>query len=283
MIAFASSLDQAGIFAKSALDSAIALEIISGFDEKASTSINSKVPNLKEETTSKMEHSIGVPMQIIEKIEDVNVKNNFLESIKILKKNGFKTKQIELPFLEYSLPSYYVIAPAECSANLSRYDGIKFGHRCDEPKSLEDLYLRTRKEGFGKEVNGAKRWLDLGFITIQVSEVSRLFIMLWVCSFICRSDINRVFNKCLIMIIILSTIILFQRDFVSTALLVSTFFALMLVAGLNLKKLLSYLSLALIVAIPLIIYQHKHASLRPIVMKFRNYGSGKNWFFDRVN
>ena len=152
MIAFASSLDQAGIFAKSALDSAIALEIISGFDEKDSTSINSKVPNLKEETTSEMEHSIGVPMQIIEKIEDVNVKNNFLESIKILEKNGFKTKQIELPFLEYSLPSYYVIAPAECSANLSRYDGIKFGYRCDNPKDLEDLYVRTRSEGFGEEV-----------------------------------------------------------------------------------------------------------------------------------
>ena len=152
MIAFASSLDQAGIFARSALDSAIALEIISGFDEKDSTSINSKVPNLKEETISNMEHSIGVPMEIIEKIEDVNVKNNFLESIKILEKNGFKTKQIELPFLEYSLPSYYVIAPAECSANLSRYDGIKFGYRCDNPKDLEDLYVRTRSEGFGEEV-----------------------------------------------------------------------------------------------------------------------------------
>ena len=152
MIAFASSLDQAGIFAKSALDSAIALEIISGFDEKDSTSINSKVPNLKEETTSKMEHSIGVPMEIIEKIEDVNVKNNFLESIKILEKNGFKTKQIELPFLDYSLPSYYVIAPAECSANLSRYDGIKFGYRCDNPRDLDDLYVRTRSEGFGEEV-----------------------------------------------------------------------------------------------------------------------------------
>ena len=152
MIAFASSLDQAGIFAKSALDSAIALEIISGFDEKDSTSINSKVPNLKEETISNMEHSIGVPMEIIEKIEDVNVKNNFLESIKILEKNGFKTKQIELPFLDYSLPSYYVIAPAECSANLSRYDGIKFGYRCDNPRNLDDLYVRTRSEGFGEEV-----------------------------------------------------------------------------------------------------------------------------------
>ena len=152
MIAFASSLDQAGIFAKSALDSAIALEIISGFDEKDSTSINKKVPNLKKETTSKMEHEIGIPMQIIEKIEDVNVKKNFLENLELLEKNGFKTKNIDLPFLEYSLPSYYVIAPAECSANLSRYDGIKFGYRCENPKDLEDLYVRTRSEGFGDEV-----------------------------------------------------------------------------------------------------------------------------------
>ena len=109
--------------------------------------------------------------------------------------------------------------------------------------------------GFGKEVNGAKRWLDLGIITIQVSEVSRLFIMFWICSFISRSDINKVFNKCFIMIIILSIIILTQRDFGSTALLIVTFFSLMLVSGLDLKKLLPYLILVFFAAVPLIIYQ----------------------------
>ena len=123
------------------------------------------MPNLKEETTSEMEHSIGVPMQIIEKIEDVNVKNNFLESIKILEKNGFKTKQIELPFLEYSLPSYYVIAPAECSANLSRYDGIKFDTRCDNPKikrrsickdKIRRVWRRSKKK------NSYRNLLSLG-------------------------------------------------------------------------------------------------------------------------
>ncbi len=109
--------------------------------------------------------------------------------------------------------------------------------------------------GLGKEVNGAKRWLDLGFITIQVSEISRLFIMFWICSFISRSDINKVFNKCLFMIVTLSTIILFQKDFGSTVLLIFTFFSLMLVTGLDLKKLFAYLALALLAAIPLIIYQ----------------------------
>tara|TARA_Y100000816_G_scaffold289238_1_gene275301 strand:+ start:299 stop:1726 length:1428 start_codon:yes stop_codon:yes gene_type:complete len=152
MVAFASSLDQAGIFAKSAIDASIALEIISGFDEKDSTSINENVPKLINETTSEMDHIIGIPFKLIEKINDYKVKQNFLDCIDLLKKNGIKTKEIDLPFIEYSLPAYYVIAPAECSANLSRYDGIKYGYRCENPKDLEDLYTRTRSEGFGEEV-----------------------------------------------------------------------------------------------------------------------------------
>ena len=109
--------------------------------------------------------------------------------------------------------------------------------------------------GLGKEINGAKSWLDLGFITIQVSEVSRLFIMFWISGFIVKHDVNKSFNKCLFMIVVLSLIILYQRDFGSTVLLVFTFFSLMLVAGLHLRYLLSYLSLAVLAAIPLILYQ----------------------------
>ena len=108
--------------------------------------------------------------------------------------------------------------------------------------------------GLGKEINGAKRWLDLGFITIQVSEVSRLFVMFWISGFIVKHDVNKSFNKCLFMIVGLSLIILYQKDFGSTALLVFTFFSLMLVAGLHLKYLVSYISLAVLAAIPLILY-----------------------------
>ena len=99
-----------------------------------------------------MNHIIGIPYKLIDKIDDSNIKQNFLDAINTLEKNGIKTKEIDLPYIEYSLPSYYVIAPAECSANLSRYDGIKFGYRCNDPKDLEDLYTRTRSEGFGEEV-----------------------------------------------------------------------------------------------------------------------------------
>jgi cell division protein FtsW len=108
--------------------------------------------------------------------------------------------------------------------------------------------------GLGKEINGAKRWLDLGFITIQVSEVSRLFVMFWISGFIVKHDVNKSFKKCCFMIIILSLIILYQKDFGSTALLVFTFFSLMLVAGLHLKYLFASISLAVLVAIPLILY-----------------------------
>lgn len=153
MIAFASSLDQGGIFAKNALDASLALENISGFDPKDSTSINKKVPSLLKEASSKdMDHIVGIPKSIITNIKDAKVKNNFEESIKILENSGIKIKEIELPNLEYALPAYYVIAPAECSANLSRYDGVRFGHRCEDPIDLNDLYSRSRAEGFGDEV-----------------------------------------------------------------------------------------------------------------------------------
>ena len=109
--------------------------------------------------------------------------------------------------------------------------------------------------GLGREVNGAKRWLDLGFITIQVAEISRLFLMIWVCGYITRNNINDSFNKCLFMVAILSLIIIFQRDLGSVILLVATFFSLMLISGLNLKKFFTYIFIAILAIIPLIIFQ----------------------------
>ena len=123
MIAFASSLDQGGILAKNIKDAAIALQYISGYDSKDATSIKVEVPNFSEDC----------------------------EAIERLEKLKIKTKEIELPNLELSLPVYYVIAPAECSANLSRYDGIRFGYRAENVENLEDLYFKSRGEGFGNE------------------------------------------------------------------------------------------------------------------------------------
>ena len=152
MIAFASSLDQGGILAKNAKDAALALHCISGFDEKDSTSLNEPVGDYINEINSKEEHVLGIPKILIDKISNDSVKENFNNAIEILKEDGVKIEEIDLPHIEYSLPAYYVIAPAECSANLARYDGIRFGHRSEHASSLEELYFNSRTEGFGKEV-----------------------------------------------------------------------------------------------------------------------------------
>ena len=109
--------------------------------------------------------------------------------------------------------------------------------------------------GLGREVNGATRWLDLGFITIQVAELSRLFILMWVCSYISRNDVNSSFNKCLFMIIILCLLIVFHRDLGGIILLLATFFTLMLVIGLHIRTLFAYGVFAVLAIMTLIIFQ----------------------------
>ncbi len=152
MIAFASSLDQAGIIAKNAKDAALALKYMSGFDQKDSTSLNEEVSDFQKQVDSNQDHVIGIPNNLIDSMKNDEVRNSFNEAILILKKSGIKIINIDLPHIEYSLPAYYVIAPAECSANLARYDGIRFGHRSENASSLEELYVNSRTEGFGREV-----------------------------------------------------------------------------------------------------------------------------------
>ena len=152
MIAFASSLDQAGVVTKNAQDAALALKYMSGFDQKDSTSLNEEVKDFQKEVNLNQEHVIGVPKDLIENMKNNQVRDSFNDAISVLEKDGAKIEEINLPHIEYSLPAYYVIAPAECSANLARYDGIRFGHRSDDVSSLEELYVNSRTEGFGREV-----------------------------------------------------------------------------------------------------------------------------------
>ena len=117
------------------------------------------------------------------------------------------------------------------------------------------LSLMVFLPGLGREINGATRWLDLGFITLQVTEISRLFLLIWVCSYLSRNNINQAFNKCLLMIIFLSIVLIFQRDLGSIILLFSSFFALTLILGLSLKKFFTYFIIVCVGIIPLIILQ----------------------------
>ncbi|MBH44585.1 MAG: Asp-tRNA(Asn)/Glu-tRNA(Gln) amidotransferase GatCAB subunit A [Gammaproteobacteria bacterium] len=152
MIAFASSLDQAGVFAKTAKDCALLLTEIAGYDEKDSTSAEEKVINYFDICTKKFKPiTIGVPEEFLDGLDN-EVRKVFDDAIEIFKKEGCKIKKINLSNSKLGVSAYQVVAPAECSSNLSRYDGVRYGYRAKNVSDLEDLYKRSRSEGFGKEV-----------------------------------------------------------------------------------------------------------------------------------
>ena len=153
MIAFASSLDQAGILSLSAQDAALLLNVIAGHDEKDSTSINQPVPDYTQNLNNNIKDlTIGLPEEYFAGGTDAGVDQSIQDAIKIFEKLGAKFKKISLPHTNLATSVYYVLAPAEASSNLARYDGVRYGYRCTDPKNLDDLYKRSRSEGFGSEV-----------------------------------------------------------------------------------------------------------------------------------
>jgi aspartyl-tRNA(Asn)/glutamyl-tRNA(Gln) amidotransferase subunit A len=153
MIAFASSLDQAGPMARTAEDCALLLNEMCSHDDKDTTSLNEDVPNFLENLNSPIK---GLKIGLVKEFDlsklDNEVVKVFEESKKHYESLGAEFIEISLPNISLSVPTYYVVAPAECSSNLSRFDGVKFGKRCENPKNLEELYIKTRSEGFGDEV-----------------------------------------------------------------------------------------------------------------------------------
>lgn len=153
MIAFASSLDQAGPVAKTAEDCALLLEAMAGFDLRDSTSVNQPVPSYSKTLTRSMKGlTIGLPKEFFGEGLHPSIDKAVHEARLVFEKLGVSFKEVSLPNLKLCIPVYYIIAPAECSSNLARYDGIRYGYRCKDPKNLEDLYKRSRGEGFGAEV-----------------------------------------------------------------------------------------------------------------------------------
>ncbi len=152
MIAFASSLDQAGVFARTAADAAAVLQIMAGFDPNDSTSVDTPVPDYPALLDAPLKGlKIGLLREFFDGLEERNAAL-IHDALKIYLSLGADTVEVSLPHLPLSVPTYYVVAPAECSSNLSRFDGVRFGHRCAQPRDLEELYKRSRGEGFGAEV-----------------------------------------------------------------------------------------------------------------------------------
>jgi aspartyl-tRNA(Asn)/glutamyl-tRNA(Gln) amidotransferase subunit A len=152
MIAFASSLDQAGVLAQSAADAAVILQAMAGFDPRDSTSIDAPVPDYSAALDAPL---AGLKIGLLREFFDgLEARNSALihDALKVYRNLGAQTVEVSLPHLPLSVPTYYVVAPAECSSNLSRFDGVRYGYRCEKPKDLLDLYTRSRGEGFGAEV-----------------------------------------------------------------------------------------------------------------------------------
>ena len=166
IIAYASSLDQAGPMCQTAEDAAIMLNAMAGFDEQDSTSVQQETPDFTAELNLPLQGlKVGLPKEFFGPGLNPQVAECIMAAVKEIEGLGAQIIDISLPNLELSIPAYYVIAPSEASSNLSRFDGVRYGYRCDQPEDLMDLYCRTRAEGFGTEV---KRRIMVG--TYALSE-----------------------------------------------------------------------------------------------------------------
>lgn len=160
MIAFASSLDQGGPITRTAEDAAMLMNVMAGFDERDSTSMNQPVPDYTKNLNDSIAGlKIGLPKEYFSAGLDPAIADKINTAVKEFEKQGATIHEISLPNCDLSVPVYYVVAPAECSSNLARFDGVRYGYRCENPKDLTDLYKRSRAEGFGDEV---KRRIMIG-------------------------------------------------------------------------------------------------------------------------
>ena len=160
MIAYASSLDQAGPLTQTAEDAALVMNVMAGFDDKDSTSVDRDVPDYTKNLGNSIEGlKIGLPKEFFSEGLDSGVAETVMAAVKEFEAMGASVQEISLPNSAHAIPTYYIVAPCECSSNLSRLDGVRYGYRCEDPKDLDDLYLRSRSEGFGAEV---KRRIMIG-------------------------------------------------------------------------------------------------------------------------
>jgi aspartyl-tRNA(Asn)/glutamyl-tRNA(Gln) amidotransferase subunit A len=193
IVAFASSLDQAGPMTKTVSDCALMLEAMSGFDPKDSTSIDRKKENYSKKLTHNIKGlKIGIPKEYRVDGMPNEIEKLWEKGKKILKEEGAEIIDISLPHTEYALPTYYIVAPAEASSNLARYDGVKFGFRSTNGSNLIEMYENTRSEGFGDEV---KRRILIGTYVLSSGYYDAYYIKAQKVRQLIKSDFDNVFTK----------------------------------------------------------------------------------------
>ncbi|MEM7294521.1 MAG: Asp-tRNA(Asn)/Glu-tRNA(Gln) amidotransferase subunit GatA, partial [Pseudomonadota bacterium] len=193
MIAFASSLDQAGPMARTAEDCALMLNAMAGFDARDSTSIDRPVDDYCADLARPLSgKTIGLPKEYFGDELDSDVARTVEAAIEVYRDLGAEFKEVSLPNQHLAVPVYYVVAPAECSSNLSRFDGVRFGHRCEDPKDLEDLYKRSRGEGFGEEV---KRRVMIGTYALSAGYYDAYYLKAQQIRHLISDDFDRAFES----------------------------------------------------------------------------------------
>ncbi|MFD2112352.1 Asp-tRNA(Asn)/Glu-tRNA(Gln) amidotransferase subunit GatA [Thiorhodococcus fuscus] len=193
MIAFASSLDQAGVMARSAADAAFILDEMAGFDSRDSTSADVPVPDYVDALDNDIKGlRIGLPKEYFGEGLDARVGAAIQDAIKEYERLGAEIVEISLPNSPLSVPVYYVVAPAECSSNLARFDGVRYGHRCENPEDLEDLYKRSRAEGFGAEV---QRRIMIGAYVLSAGYYDAYYLKAQKIRHLIADDFKRAFEQ----------------------------------------------------------------------------------------
>lgn len=193
MIAFASSLDQAGVFARSAEEAAQLLQVIAGFDPRDSTSVDTPVPAYVQGLGSPLDGlRIGVAEEFMGEGLDDGVRARAEQAVALLGELGADIKPVRLPNLGLSVPTYYVLAPAEASSNLARYDGVRYGYRCENPADIKDLYRRSRAEGFGEEV---KRRIMIGTYALSAGYYDAYYRKAQQCRRLITDDFRTAFES----------------------------------------------------------------------------------------
>ncbi len=193
MIAFASSLDQGGLISLSAEDAAMVLQAMSGFDPRDSTSVDTPVPDYVAGLNAPLAGlKIGLISEFFGHGLDASVEQLIRDALKVYEKLGAKLVEVKLPALPLSVPTYYVVAPAECSSNLARFDGVRYGYRAQDPKDLMDLYKRSRGEGFGAEV---KRRIMTGTYVLSAGYYDAYYLKAQRVRQLINQDFKRAFEQ----------------------------------------------------------------------------------------
>jgi aspartyl-tRNA(Asn)/glutamyl-tRNA(Gln) amidotransferase subunit A len=194
LVAFASSLDQIGPISKDVTDAALLLQVIAGYDERDSTSVPREVPDYKKSLVQGLKGiTFGIPREYFIEGLEPEVEQAVREAIRTLEGLGGKAIEVSLPHTEYGVAAYYIIAPAEASSNLARYDGVKYGHRDREGKTLLEMYRRSRSEGFGAEV---KRRIMLGTYVLSAGYYDAYYKKALQVRTLIREDFLKVFKQC---------------------------------------------------------------------------------------